>query len=710
MNRFLNEEKVQFSNKTAFLLILIAYLFSFVVRLYYYNWASQIPEFLWHGTLMINNVDGYYYAAGAKEIINHTHVVGNLNPVDLLPSILTAAIAKFFPFLTLDEIILWLPAVFGSLIVVPLFLIGRTLKNDILGFLAALSGSIAWSYYNRTMVGYYDTDMLVIVLLMFVIWGIIEYFVNNNKKMLIFVPLIIIFYEGWYPQSRTILLATLFMSVVYVFYKRDFEKLKFLLLLLLILSKFPYYVNFLLFLIAYYFLFEKKLIDNNKKLFGFFVITLVVLFFSGTFNLLIGKFLAYYNRGNVSKESLHFYSVMKTIREASSIPFSLVAKRISGGEILFALSAVGYLLLLVRKPVLMISLPSVIIGILAHKLGLRFTIYAVPFFALGFAYLAVLIASYFVKKIEKRKRKAVFFILSLLFISPSLLANVEHVIEYKTPTTLLNPEVDALSKLSLISTGNDYVVTWWDYGYPIRYYAGVKTLIDGGRHSGELNFPVSYALTHNQKAAYKLMKLDVEYLDKIRTKREKFIKTKGFLPDMMEKYGFKDVNDFLDSLDTNKITLPKSNRKVFLYLPYRMSDIFATIAMFSSIDLKTGKVKQPVVIPTQVLGAGGNIIKLAGNMSLDFQRGVLNIDKHKVNIKEFVISTYQNSKPKIFEKYYNHPQGYYVLWYRPLNKVLIVDDKYFNSTYVQMFFMNNYNKNLYKLVVSNPFVKIYELK
>ena len=146
MRGYLNISEIKFSNKTAFLLILIAYIFVLGVRYYYFSWASGIKEFLWHGTLMINNVDGYYYAAGAKELLNNSHIVGNLNPYHSLPSILTAAIVKIFPFLTLDEVILWLPAVFGSLVVVPLFLIGRTFKNDILGFSAALIGGIVWSY------------------------------------------------------------------------------------------------------------------------------------------------------------------------------------------------------------------------------------------------------------------------------------------------------------------------------------------------------------------------------------------------------------------------------------------------------------------------------------------------------------------------------------------------------------------------------------
>ena len=56
-----------------------------------------------------------------------------------------------------------MPAFFGSLIVIPIVLIGKSIGQIEVGFIAALIASIAWSYYNRTMVGYYDTDLLNIV-------------------------------------------------------------------------------------------------------------------------------------------------------------------------------------------------------------------------------------------------------------------------------------------------------------------------------------------------------------------------------------------------------------------------------------------------------------------------------------------------------------------------------------------------------------------
>jgi len=715
MRGYLNISEIKFSNKTAFLLVLIAYVFALGVRYYYFSWASGIKEFLWHGILMINNVDGYYYAAGAKELLNNSHVIGNLNPYHSLPSMLTAAIVKIFPFLTLDEVILWLPAVFGSLVVVPLFLIGRTFKNDILGFSAALIGGIVWSYYNRTMVGYYDTDMLIIPLLVFVFWGLVEFFVNDNKKMMLMVPLIIVFYEGWYPQCRTVLLAVVFFAFVYArFFDRKNSSFLFLIVVMFSLANIPYYVNFILVTALYFVITKKKeLFDNTKNLWLLFAVVFIVLAFSGTFNMLINRFLAYFNRSNIDINKLHFYSVMKTIREASHISYTVVAHRISGSWPLFILSAIGYLLMIIRYPVMAISLPSVMIGLMAHKLGLRFTIYAVPFFALGLAYLSLLTAEFVSKAfINDQVSKISKIALPLILITPSLYANIKHVINYKTPTTFLTQEVESLDKLSHIAKPEDYVVTWWDYGYPIRYYAGTKTLADGGKHSGEVNFPVSFVLTHNQTAAANIARLDVEYTDKIEVAKElnKTFETKGFIPDMMEKYGFKDPNDFLNALDNPDFKLPHKTRDIYFYFPYRMADIYPTVAIFSSIDLKTGKVHQPFIVATRVAAAGKEGLKFANGLWMDM-KGNMHWGNKLVPLNALYVGLYDRSgKYRVIKQPFNPKSNIVIVWYKPLNKILILSKDKLNATYVQMFFFENYDPTLFEAVISNPFVKIYKLK
>ncbi len=66
-------------------------------------------------------------------------------------------------------------------------LIARVLNMEYAGFIGALLGGITWSYYNRTMVGYYDTDMLTIVLPTLTLWSIIFTIKRGEDKYLFLV-------------------------------------------------------------------------------------------------------------------------------------------------------------------------------------------------------------------------------------------------------------------------------------------------------------------------------------------------------------------------------------------------------------------------------------------------------------------------------------------------------------------------------------------
>ena len=197
---------------------------------------------------------------------------------------------------------------------------------------------------------------------------------------------------------------------------------------------------------------------------------------------------------------------MQTIREAGKIPFETFANRISGHTITFVLSLIGYMWLALRHRVLLLGLPMIGLGFLAYSGGLRFTIYAVPILALGIAFLIIELSSFIKNNIAK------YSVMAILTIA-ILIPNIKHAVDYKVPTVFTKDEVVVLDKLKKIASREDYVVGWWDYGYPIRYYANVKTLSDGGKHSGSVNFPTSFILTNPQEQASKMLRLDVEYTE-----------------------------------------------------------------------------------------------------------------------------------------------------------------------------------------------------
>ncbi|HIP14188.1 MAG TPA: peptide-binding protein, partial [Sulfurimonas autotrophica] len=162
-------------------LMLLAYIFSFAIRMIWVYQFQDNPNFLWNGELMINTNDGYFFASGAQQELFGLH---EDNPRvfgmwDYGVIFFTTLFAKITPF-SLETVTLYMPAVISSLVVIPIILISRLYKQTLWGFLAALLGSIAWSYYNRTMIGYYDTDMFSAMAPMFILFFLMKSTIDFN--------------------------------------------------------------------------------------------------------------------------------------------------------------------------------------------------------------------------------------------------------------------------------------------------------------------------------------------------------------------------------------------------------------------------------------------------------------------------------------------------------------------------------------------------
>ncbi len=670
---------------------------------------------MWNGQFMINTNDGYYWAEGARDILRGVFEKNSLSPVYSTPAWLTAFFAYILPF-SFETIIFYMSAFLSSLIVVPMILIANSLKRAEIGFVAALLASIAWSYYNRTMVGYYDTDMLNIVLPAFLLWSLILAIKTHEEKYLLFTALEIIAYRAWYPQSYSLEFSFFGLIFLYtlIFERKNLYNLKLLSIMLFAMMGLPGIVRFVVVVIIFMTYRSKKLDSYMYYLLG---TAFVMFMLTGGFNPTWEQLKGYVFKDSIEQVNsvlnLHFFSVMQTVREAGHIPFTTFANRISGHTITFVLSVIGYIFMVVRYPVMLLGLPLIGLGFLAMVGGLRFTIYAVPPLACGVSYLIFACSDYLKRFLVNGKSN---FVIRSAFVSICTVAilypNIQHIIRYKVPTVFTKQEVKILEKINSVSSKKDYVVSWWDYGYPLRYYGDVKTLIDGGKHSGAVNFPVSYILTNPQKSAAKLARLDVEYTEKhFNLKEDNPEYNRSNIENMTLDYGFKDTNEFLASLNTD-IKLPKKTRDIYIYLPFRMMGIFPTITRFSDLDLMSGNtIRRPFFYQTNRFRFGKDVVNLGNGVLFYKKTGMLKVGNQQVPVKEFYITAYDKNKKLIRQRQILHKDANIsVIFMRSYNTFLVLDNDMLNSLYIQLFVFEHYNKNLFKPIVLSPIAKVFKLK
>jgi dolichyl-diphosphooligosaccharide--protein glycosyltransferase/undecaprenyl-diphosphooligosaccharide--protein glycosyltransferase len=707
-------------NQKTIIFIIVAFIFSFLMRLIWVYQFTGISEFQFNSQFMINTNDGYFWAEGARDIINGIGQNTDNSPTLSSLSNLTAYLFKLLPF-SFETIIFYMPAFFSSLLVIPIVLIGRSIGKVEVGFIAALMASISWSYYNRTMVGYYDTDFLNIVFPTILLWSIIGAIETKEDKYLLFAAFDVLLYRWWYPQSYSLEFAFLLLIIVYLIYSifkhnskpnklyeniEVYYPIQLMSLMLIAMVQLDTELRVML-VFAYFMLFRQA--RWHKHLYLMLVMITILFISTGGLNPILAQLKNYVFKETLeiagSDIQLHYYSVMQTIKEASLIDFDELSVRISGNSIVFVISFIGYLWMCFLRPVMLLGLPMLGLGILSYSGGLRFTIYAIPILSLGIAYLIVSFSS----RLKSKKLQIIFLFISVaLILSP----NIKHIIEYRVPSVFTNSEVQVLDTINKVASRDDYVISWWDYGYPIRYYGDVKTLSDGGKHSGQVNFPISFSMLSEQKISAKILRLEVEYTEKEFTlDKEITSKYKSNMESFMYDYGYTDSNLFLDSLK-DEIQLPLKTRDIYIYLPIKMLEILPTISLFSNIDLMNGKsLVNNFFYSTKNFKDAGSKILLGNNVFIDKRKGVINIQGIETEIKNFVITNY-NREIKL-EKHIqvlNNKADLNIIYMKDYNQFLVIDNAMYNSMYVQLSILENYNQEFYEPVILTPHTKVFRLK
>ena len=168
--------------------IALAYLLSFWVRLEWIDFAQAHytdekgevqylrPDMVKNGVALPNTHDSFYFGS----ILQKAHLGMHENN-HLIPSVfqngmityLPYLLLKFFPSLDIELLLLWIPVYVAGLVCIPIVLIGRLYGSSLWGFFAACLAGITHSYYNRTLAGYYDTDMFSITLPAFALYFLI---------------------------------------------------------------------------------------------------------------------------------------------------------------------------------------------------------------------------------------------------------------------------------------------------------------------------------------------------------------------------------------------------------------------------------------------------------------------------------------------------------------------------------------------------------
>ncbi|MGA1101393.1 MAG: STT3 domain-containing protein, partial [Opitutales bacterium] len=180
--------------------ILSAYLLSFWVRLEWIDYAQANytnelgetvflrPNMVKDGVALPNTHDSFYFGSVVQKAALGMHQNNDLLPGVYQNGMITALpywLISLFPDLSIEHLLLWLPVYVSGLVCVPLVLIGRLYGSAVWGLGAACLAGITHSYYNRTLAGYYDTDIFAITSPAFSVFFLLAAARNQSTRYLL---------------------------------------------------------------------------------------------------------------------------------------------------------------------------------------------------------------------------------------------------------------------------------------------------------------------------------------------------------------------------------------------------------------------------------------------------------------------------------------------------------------------------------------------
>ncbi|MCA9514204.1 MAG: hypothetical protein KC635_04620 [Myxococcales bacterium] len=711
-------------------LIAGAYLFGVGVRLAWVPKVEANPQAVWAGHVTLTATDGYFFASAVQHAVEGGEPTNMRLPPWEKHAITTIATAAVH---VLDaaplEVTFYLPVFLAPLLAVPLVLLGRLVGAPLFGFAAGAFAVVGLSYFNRSLPGYFDTDMVSVTFPMVLVWLLASAVMARDgdggpdEPRALRYAIAAAFWTAsgtfFYNRIAPVLLAFSFGFILYalIFHRRERWVWVAAPLLLVAVWGIPWWARVLA-LVPLAVVATRVRLSRNALIAAGAVALVVFFLTSPGLDLVMNPIERFSDRaGSTGEGGIKFVSTTSLIRETAKLPFDRLAQRFAGSTLAFVMGVVGYLLLCARHRAFLLALPVVALGAFSLDGGLRFTIFGVPIAALGATWLIFLALGWLVRAaraLASRRAVLAMHVVGVLAAVPLIAPNVEADLARTPATALPAGEAELMRDLRAIRKPGDYAVAWWDYGYPLWYFAGVNTLVDGSKHAADTLAVSQILFSDSQLQAANLARAAVELYATTK------LPNAPALPRLFRrarKEG-KTPRQLLAEMATPAYEPPPKTREIYLYVPQRILPLMISIEKFSQDARRPEGVAEPhqpfSVFSPAVKELPGGVVELQGGYRVDPQRGVVLRTRNGREESMPIATLWEVGVNKSFEpisralKTYA-PTGAHVLLMRSYGSALILDEALLRSNLVQMYLFGNVDKDLFEPVLRTAFGTVYRV-
>jgi dolichyl-diphosphooligosaccharide--protein glycosyltransferase len=197
VDRWLNLDRALEARKHLLVVLAIAAVLAagWYVRLENINeWDAQPKRFFYQEEPLLINLDGYFYLRLARDLSeDHYDPIDELQhfpntPSRPFPPPLMSVLASWIHSLTswsFNWIAVVLPALLGPILALPVYGVARLLGGGIpMRITAALMAVLSVHYAKRTMLGFFDTDCMILTFVMGIIYCFMRFALEPKRRFL----------------------------------------------------------------------------------------------------------------------------------------------------------------------------------------------------------------------------------------------------------------------------------------------------------------------------------------------------------------------------------------------------------------------------------------------------------------------------------------------------------------------------------------------
>lgn len=600
--------------------------------------------------------DGYYYLDIIDRIINH-QPIEDLNISTTVFCYLFAIPIKLFGIASAKDILFFIPPIFAGLFGVGTYLLSSLFFENTFALFASFLASSSIGLISRIKLGYFDTDIFVFVLPIFILYFAIKYVQNTDIKNLILSFLFSLLLSGIYQNGSILVLFCVAGFAVLLFTSKIKKNI----------------TTIILYLIAATFI-------NPTYIFN-----------------ILSKVKLYLLKAEDSPDLL-YNSTFGFIEESSRVSFFDAWSSISGHYLLFILSVIGLIVLAIKKRETFVLFPFFALGGSAFILGSRFE----PFAAVASAIGAISLMLYLYNRTNKAFIK--YFLFGIFFILPFSI-NILNAALNNQIGGFHAKELLSLKQIDGLIEKNATIFSRWDYGYEIRYYLKANTPSNNGSMSGQDIFVESAAVSSKNQnfTANIILEADRE----LHTKNDA---NKTFFLKMANKHGFdkNHIENYLNYLENNRST--PSSKQIYLLLPTRMIDIYQTIQKNANASFMKGRINpSPYFVFYRSLFENNNTLKLDNHVFIDKNAKTVSIDGKKSQLSAIYIVKKDTQKTDVIINKMPYNSNLVLIYLQELNGYIISDKYSLDTAFVQMLIFDNYDKTRFEKLYDDRYFKLFRV-